>query len=110
MKAKRLLVKGCQGYLAHVIDARVCSEDIQQIPAVKEFIDVFLGELSDLPPEREREVEFSIELIPSMNPISIALYRMAPAELKELKAQLQDLLDKGFIRSSTSPWGALVCL
>ena len=87
-------------------DARVCSKDIQQIPIVKEFIDVFLGELPSLPPERE--VKFSIELIPGTNPISIAPYHMAPAKLKELKAQLQDLLDKGFIRPSTLPWGALV--
>ena len=59
---------------------------------MKEFIDVFLGELPSLSPKRK--VEFSIELIFGMNLISIALYHMAPAELKELKAQLQDLLDK----------------
>ena len=73
---------------------------------MKEFADIFLGELPDLPPKRK--VEFSIELILGMSPISIAPYRMALAELKELKAQLQDLLDRGFIRSSTSLWGALV--
>ena len=71
---------------------------------VKEFIDVFSGELPGLPPERK--VKFSIELVSGINPISIAPYHMAPAELKKLKAQLQDLLDKGFIRPSTSPWGA----
>ena len=87
-------------------DARVCSEDIQQIPVVKKFMDIFLEKLPSLP--LESEVKFSIELIPSTNPISIAPYRMAPAELKELKAQLQGLLDKGFIRLSTSPWGAPV--
>ena len=53
VKARRLLVKGCQGYLAHVTDARVCSEDIQQIPMVKKFTDVFSGELPSLPPERK---------------------------------------------------------
>ena len=73
---------------------------------VREFGDVFPKELPGLPPERE--IEFSVELLPGTSPISIAPYRMAPTELKELKAQLQDLLDKGFIRPSTSPWGAPV--
>ena len=63
-------------------------------------------ELPGLPPIRE--VEFSIEVIPGTTPISMAPYRMAPAELKELKTQLQELLDKGFIRPSVSPWGAPV--
>ena len=60
---------------------------------VREFDDVFLGELLGLPPERE--VEFYIELILRISSISIALYHMAPSELRELKVQLQDLLDKG---------------
>lgn len=53
-------------------------------------------------------MEFAIELLPGTTPISIPTYRMAPAELKELKVQLQDLVDKGFIRPSISPWGAPV--
>ena len=57
---------------------------------------------------RDRAIEFVIELIPGTEPISIPPYRMAPAELKELKAQLEELLSKCFIRPSTSPWGALV--
>ncbi len=60
----------------------------------------------DLPPERE--VEFAIEVMPGTAPISIAPYRMAPIELRELKVQLQELLDKGFIHPSVSPWEALV--
>ena len=56
----------------------------------------------------QREIEFEIELVPGAEPVSKAPYRMAPAELKELKAQLQELLDLGFIRPSYSPWGALV--
>ena len=51
-------------------------------------------------------MEFGIELLPRSAPISIPSYRMAPVELKELKTQLQDLVDKGFIRPSVSPWGA----
>ena len=80
--------------------------DVRMIPMVGEFSEVFPKELLGLPPERE--VEFSIELVPGTNPASIAPYRMAPLELRELKVQLQDLLDKGFIRPSTSPWGAPV--
>ena len=57
-----------------------------------------------MPPDRE--LEFSIDLIPGSAPISQAPYRMAPSELKELKVQLQDLVDRGFIRPSVSPWGA----
>ena len=56
----------------------------------------------------DREIEFNIDLLLGTNPIPIAPYRMAPTELKELKEQLQELLDKGFIRPSSSPWGALV--
>ena len=71
-----------------------------------DFPEVFPDELPGLPPSRE--VEFEIELTPGTTPVSMAPYRMAPAELKELKAQLQELLDKGFIRPSVSPWGAPV--
>ena len=59
-----------------------------------------------MPPDRE--IEFCIDVVPGTAPISLPPYRMAPAELKELKEQLQDLLDKGFVKPSTSPWGALV--
>ena len=68
---------------------------------VRNFQDVFPEDLPGLPPECE--VEFSIELQPETAPISKTPYRMAPAELKELKEQLQELLDKGFIRPSVSP-------
>ncbi|CAL8153028.1 unnamed protein product [Prunus armeniaca] len=77
---------------------------IQLIPVVKEFSDVFPEELLGLPPERE--VEFAIEIYPGTTPISIPPHRMAPVELKELKIQLQELQAKGYIRPSTSPWGA----
>ena len=71
---------------------------------MQEFPDVFSEELLGLPPTRE--LEFTIDLIPGTNPVSKAPYRMAPTELKELKEQLQGLLDKCFIRPSISPWGA----
>jgi hypothetical protein len=77
--------------------------EIQDIWVVCEFLDVFPEDLPGLPPERD--VEFVIELKPSMAPISRKLYRMPPNELAELKTQLQDLLEKGFIRPCSSPWG-----
>jgi hypothetical protein len=77
--------------------------EIQDIPVVCEFLDVFPEDLPGLP--SEREVEFVIELKPGTAPISRRSYRMPPNELVELKTQLQDLLEKGFIRPSSSPWG-----
>ena len=80
--------------------------NLEKIPVVEEFPDVFPKELLGIPPERE--VDLSIEVVHGTTPISRASYSMAPIELKELKTQLQELLDKGFIRPSVSPWGALV--
>ncbi|XP_075478971.1 uncharacterized protein LOC142519836 [Primulina tabacum] len=77
---------------------------IEYIPIVREFPDVFPEELPGTIPDRE--VEFEINLVPGATPISKAPYRMAPAELKELKEQLQELLDKKQVRPSVSPWGA----
>ena len=68
---------------------------------IREFPDVFPEELLGVPPERE--VDLSIEVVQGTTPISRAPYRMAPTELKELKTQLQELSDKGFIRPSVSP-------
>ena len=65
-----------------------------------------MDDLPGIPPDRE--IEFGIDLLPDTQPISILPYRMAPTELKELKEQLKDLLDKGFIRPSICPWGASV--
>jgi hypothetical protein len=78
-------------------------QEIQDISVVCEFSDVFPEDLPGLPPERD--VEFVIELKPGTAPISRRSYRMPPNELTELKTQLQDLLEKGFIRPSSSPWG-----
>ena len=103
-----MLRKGCQGYLAFVVDRRQEGTWLEDIPIVKEFPDVFPDDISGLPPDRE--IEFVIELLPGTEPISIPPYKMAQTELKELKAQLEELLNKGFIRPSTSPWGAPVLL
>ena len=106
MTASKMLRKGCQGYLAFVVDRRQEGTRLEDIPIVKEFPDVFPDDISGLP--ADREVKFTIDLIPGTEPISIPPYRMAPAELRELKAQLEELLSKGFIRPSISPWGAPV--
>ena len=74
---------------------------IENIPIMREFLDVFLDDLPRLPPDRE--IDFSIDLISSTGPISKILYRMALVELRELKDKIQDMLDKGFIWSSVSP-------
>ena len=95
MTASKMLRKGCQGYLAFVVDRRQEGPRLEDIPIVKEFPDVFLDDILGLPPNRE--VEFTIYLIPGTEPISIPPYRMSPAELRELKAQLEELLSKGFI-------------
>ena len=70
---------------------------------VQEYEDVFPKELLELPPPRE--IEFSIELVPGTQSISISPNQMAPVEMKELKNQLQELIDKRFIRQNTLPWG-----
>ncbi|KAF3680585.1 hypothetical protein FXO38_02229 [Capsicum annuum] len=77
---------------------------LKSISVVNEFLNVFSEVLLGVPPNRE--IEFRIDLLPDTQPISILPYRMAPAKLKKLKEQLKDLLDKGFIRPSVSPWGA----
>ena len=77
---------------------------MEDIAIVRDYPDVFPDDLLGLPPERE--VEFIIDLALETTPISKAPYRMTPIEFKELKIQLQELLDKGFIRPSVSPWGA----
>ena len=78
-----LLQKGCKGYLAHVVDARSDEVRLEDVPVVREFLDVFPGNLPSLPPERE--TDFPIDLVPGTAPISLPPYRMAPAELKELR-------------------------
>ena len=102
----------CQGQLAGWL-ASLTLEDEERpnldLPRVVcEYVDVFPDELPRLPPHRD--VDFGIELHPGTLPISMTPHRMAPVELQELRAQLQELLDKEFIRPSTSPWGAPILL
>ncbi|XP_076936104.1 uncharacterized protein LOC143603076 [Bidens hawaiensis] len=101
MKAKKYLNHGCKAFLAYVVDTSQVEINIENVPVVNEFLDVFPDDLPGIPPERE--VEFRIDLVADAKPIAKAPYRLSPTEMQELMSQLQDLLDKGFIRPSISP-------
>ncbi|GJT62382.1 putative reverse transcriptase domain-containing protein [Tanacetum coccineum] len=102
--------KGCHVFLAHITiketGDKSKKKQLQDVPIVKNFPEVFPEDLPGLPPTRQ--VEFHIDLVPSAAPVARAPYRLAPSEMKELADQLQELSDKGFIRPSSSPWGAPV--
>jgi hypothetical protein len=87
----------------HNVANAIQTTTIADIPVVYEFLNVFPDDFPGLP--LDRDVEFKIELIPSTAPISRRPYRMPPNELAALKIQLQELLEKGLIRPSASPWG-----
>ncbi|GJX80169.1 putative reverse transcriptase domain-containing protein [Tanacetum coccineum] len=89
-----------------VMEKKSDEKRLEDIPVVREFPEVFPEDLPGLPPVRQ--VEFQIDLIPGATPVARAPYRLAPSEMQELSNQLQELADRGFIRPSTSPWGALV--
>jgi len=89
-------------------ERKSAAEVIQAIPVANEYADVFPDEVLGLPPSRD--IDFTIDLIPAVGPVSLDPYRMAPAELAELKKQIEELLEKQFIRPSASPWGAPVLL
>ncbi|GJX90434.1 putative reverse transcriptase domain-containing protein [Tanacetum coccineum] len=109
-KTQKYLLKGCPIFLAHVTTKKAedKSEEkrLEDVPIVRDFPDVFPEDLPGLPPARQ--VEFQIDLVPGAAPVARAPYRLAPSEMKELSEQLQELSDKGFIRPSSSPWGAPV--
>ncbi|GJZ05047.1 putative reverse transcriptase domain-containing protein [Tanacetum coccineum] len=92
--------------LADGDETKVKEEQLQDVPIVKNFPEVFPEDLPGLP--HTRQVEFHIDLVPGAAPVARAPYRLAPSEMKELADQLQELSDKGFIRPSSSPWGAPV--
>nr|GFD36426.1 putative reverse transcriptase domain-containing protein [Tanacetum cinerariifolium] len=79
---------------------------LEDVHVIRDFPEVFLDELPGLPPPRQ--VEFRIDLIPGVALMARAPYRLAPSEMKELSEQLRELSEKGFIRPSSSPWGAPV--
>jgi hypothetical protein len=94
------MISHTKASLHHVIELK-----LEDIHVVREFSDVFPDDLPGMPPERV--IEFNIELQPGITPIAKAPYKMSPMEWKELKIQMQGLLDKGYIHPSTSSWGCL---
>ncbi|GKF38321.1 hypothetical protein Tco_0118382 [Tanacetum coccineum] len=104
------MVKGCQIFLAQISakkeEDKSEGKKLKDVPIVQDFPDVFPKDLPGLP--LVRPVEFQIDLIPGAALVARAPYRLAPSKMKELSEQLQELFDKGFIRPSSSPWGAPV--
>ncbi|GJV67053.1 putative reverse transcriptase domain-containing protein [Tanacetum coccineum] len=104
IKTERYISRGCQVFVAQIMEKKSDEKRLEDIPVVREFPEVFPKDLPGLPPVRQ--VEFQIDLIPGATPVARAPYRLAPSEMQELSNQLQELADRGFIRPSTSPWGA----
>nr|GEX18402.1 putative reverse transcriptase domain-containing protein [Tanacetum cinerariifolium] len=109
-KAQEYLSKGCDVFLAHVTTKEAKDESegkrLESVPIVRGFPKVFPEDLPDIPPARQ--VEFQIDLVPGAAPVARAPYRSAPLKMKELAEQPQELFDEGFIRPSSSTWGAPV--
>ncbi|GJZ06395.1 putative reverse transcriptase domain-containing protein [Tanacetum coccineum] len=106
VRRKSISEKGCELFLAQVTEQELKEKQLEDVPVIRDFPKVFLDELPGLLPPRQ--VEFRIDLIPGAAPVARAPYRLAPSEMKELSKQLQELSEKGFIRPSSSPWGAPV--
>ncbi|GJY73829.1 putative reverse transcriptase domain-containing protein [Tanacetum coccineum] len=106
IKARKYIENGCELFLAQVTKQESKEKRLEDVPVIRDFPEVFPEELPGLPPPRQ--VEFRIDLIPGAAPVARAPYRLAPSEMKELSKQLQELSEKGFIRPSSSPWGAPV--
>ncbi|GKG04674.1 hypothetical protein Tco_0315061, partial [Tanacetum coccineum] len=106
----RIHAKGCPVFLANVntkeTKDKLEKKRLEDVPIIWDFPDVFPEDLSGLP--STRQMKFQIDLIPGAAPVARAPYRLAPSKMKELSEQLKGLSDKGFIRLSSSPWGALV--
>ncbi|GKA34512.1 putative reverse transcriptase domain-containing protein [Tanacetum coccineum] len=109
-KTQEYMLNGCLVFLAHVTTKEVEDKSekkrLEDVPIIRDFPEVFPEDLTGLP--LTRQVEFQIDLIPGDAPVARAPYRLAPSEMKELSEQLKELSDKGFIRPSSSPWGASV--
>ncbi|GJW47002.1 putative reverse transcriptase domain-containing protein [Tanacetum coccineum] len=106
-ETQKYIDQGCQVFLIQMMNeekTEIPERRIKDVPVVRDFPKVFPEDLPGLPPTRQ--AEFHIELIPRAAPVARTPYRLAPAEMKELAEQLKELSDKGFIRPSSSLWGA----
>ncbi|GKA16186.1 putative reverse transcriptase domain-containing protein, partial [Tanacetum coccineum] len=106
VKAHKYIERGCHLFLAHVTKKKSKEKRLEDVPVICDFPKVFPEELLGLPPPRQ--VEFRIDIVPGVAPVARAPYKLAPSEMRELSVQLQELLEKGFTRPSSSPWGAPV--
>ena len=107
MQLNKFCRKGFQSYAAHILEtSRDETPMLEDYQVLQEFIDVFPDEIPGLPPKRD--IDFTIELVPGVAPVSKTPYRMSTPEMLELKMQLQELLEKKYIRPSMSPWGSPV--
>ncbi|GJX29705.1 putative reverse transcriptase domain-containing protein [Tanacetum coccineum] len=106
IKARKYIERRCHLFLAHVTEKELVEKRLKDVAVIHDFLEVFPDDLPGLPPPRQ--VEFRVELVPGAAPVVRAPYRLAPTEMKELSVQLQELLEKGFIRPSSSPWEAPV--
>ncbi|GJV58229.1 putative reverse transcriptase domain-containing protein [Tanacetum coccineum] len=106
IKARKYVERGCHLFLAHMTENKSKEKRLEDVPVICYFPEVFPEELPGLPPPRQ--VEFRIHLVPGVAPVARAPCRLAPSEMRELLVQLQKLLEKGFFRPSSSPWGAPV--
>nr|GFA11179.1 putative reverse transcriptase domain-containing protein [Tanacetum cinerariifolium] len=104
--ARKYIENGCELFLAQVTKQGSKEKRLEDVPVIRDFPEVFFDELPGLPPPRQ--VEFRIDLISGVAPVVRAPYRLAPSEMKEFSKQLRELSKKGFIRPSSSPWGASV--
>ncbi|GKB34635.1 hypothetical protein Tco_0879577, partial [Tanacetum coccineum] len=103
IKAQKYIEKGCELFLAQVTEQESKEKQLEDVPVIRDFLEVFPNELHGLLPPRQ--VEFRIDLIPGVAHVARVPYHLAPSEMKELSKKLQELLEKGFIRQSSSPWG-----
>nr|GEW39805.1 putative reverse transcriptase domain-containing protein [Tanacetum cinerariifolium] len=106
IKARKFIKRGSQLFVAHVTEKEPQEKRIKDVPVIRDFPEVFPDDLPGLPPPQQ--VEFRIDLVPGAAPVARAPYRLAPSKMKELAKQLQELSEKGFIRPSSSRWGAPV--
>nr|GEV92745.1 hypothetical protein [Tanacetum cinerariifolium] len=106
MKVKKYVDRGSYLFVSQVVEKEPAERRLEDVHVICKFPDVFPEDLPGLPPPLQ--VEFKIELVPEASPVARAPYRLAPLEMNELAKQLQELSDKGFIRPSSSSWGALV--
>ncbi|GKC86413.1 putative reverse transcriptase domain-containing protein, partial [Tanacetum coccineum] len=104
IKTQKYIKKGCELFLVQVTEQESKEKRLEDVPVIRDFPEVFPDELPGLPPPRQ--VEFRIDLIPGAKPVARAPYHLARSKMKELSKQLQELLEKGFIRPSSSLWGA----